>query len=92
MNLPTLIDPTTAARLTGQEEAILQAATDKNLILRICSARALDEISESIAAISLANELCYSHESTSPADAAPYHAATQLKLWHLYRLDQLLAC
>lgn len=95
MSLPTLIDPTTAAMLTGQEAAILQTAvnTAATLVGAVGApcARMAQEIAESLRAISLAAELSYAHESPSPADTELHHAATQLKLWHLYRLDQLLA-
>ena len=89
-----LIDPTTAAVIARQADTILAAAAvelDADLLPYVAAPARLAGIRECTTAIALAAELVWAHESTSPADASLHFAASQLKLWHLSRLDQILS-
>ncbi len=89
-----LLDPTPAAKIAAQADAILHAAAaelDAENLPYVAAPARLAEIRECLAAIALASELCWAHESSSPADASLHYAATQLRLWHLWRLDEALA-
>ena len=89
-----LIDPTTAAMIAAQADTILAAAAaelDADSLPYVAAPARLAEIRECLAAVALASELCWAHESSSPADSSLHFAATQLRLWHLWRLDEALA-
>ena len=87
MSLPTLCDPIVLAAILAQESRIRDFAAT---ILGQADDYPEDEIAivrDHVAAVDLANELAYCHESESPADVTLYHAASQLKAWHLAALD-----
>ena len=91
MSLPTIIDTVTASAMLAQEAMTCDVAQS---LVDQCDG--LDEdfvesLRDNLGAIALANELAYAHESESPSDAPLYHAAMQLKCWHIYKLGMLIA-
>lgn len=87
MCLPVLFPEDTARRstLSAAEEGVMDVAES------LVSQGVTGPVAEHAAAVRLANELMWAHESGHPADAPLHAAANQLKCWHLNQLVQILA-
>jgi hypothetical protein len=91
MSLPILIDTVSAAAIQANESFILDVA---NGLISQCGEEAPDltePIQDHLNAVTLANELMFAHEAPNIADQTLFQAARQLKLYHLYQLNELIS-
>lgn len=91
MSLPILLDSVSAAAIQSNESVILDVA---NGLIAQCGDEAPDltePIQDHLNAVTLANELMYAHEAPGLADQTLFHAARQIKLYHLFQLNELIS-
>lgn len=91
MSLPILLDPVSAAAIQYNESFILDVAAGLIAQCGGLDPELTERIQDHLHAVTLANELRWAHESDNPADQALHTAATQLQLWHLLELNNLIS-
>jgi hypothetical protein len=88
--LPFLLDSITAQAIAAQEDHLCGMAESLAQFGAV-GCEAADDAIMHRHAVQLANEILWAHDSGLPADADLHHAATQLKLWHLTQIDNIVS-